>query len=158
MNNSRKKNISKGTTKGKLAAAKKGYFIGSVPPFGYKKWKRPDTAGMNPRILQVDDETAPAVLDSFEAFAEGDVSYRDIANDLNEQGFLSTLNKPFTRETVRQMLTNPVYIGKIPYGRVGSSVKMLFSGKHQPIISLDLWEQVQTVRSKRSNINRDNKK
>ena len=139
MNNSRKKNISKGTTKGKLAAAKKGYFIGSVPPFGYKKWKRPDTAGMNPRILQVDDKTAPAVLDSFEAFAEGDVSYRDIANDLNEQGFLSTLNKPFTRETVRQMLTNP-------------------AGKHQPIISLDLWEQVQTVRSKRSNINRDNKK
>ena len=158
MNNSRKKNISKGTTKGKLAAAKKGYFIGSVPPFGYKKWKRPDTAGMNPRILQVDDKTAPAVLDSFEAFAEGDVSYRDIANDLNEQGFLSTLNKPFTRETVRQMLTNPVYIGKIPYGRVGPSVKFLFSGKHQPIISLDLWEQVQLIRSQRSNINQVNKK
>ena len=67
MNNSRKRNISKGTTKGKLAAAKKGYFIGSVPPFGYKKWKRDGTAGMNPRILQIDDNTAQAVLDSFES-------------------------------------------------------------------------------------------
>ena len=149
MNNTHKQNISKGTTDGKLKSAQRGYFIGSVPPFGYRKWIPGDACKWNPRVLIIDEKTACAVQDSFESFANGDVSYRDIAQNLNEQGYLSAGNKPFNRETVRQMLSNPIYIGKIAYRRKGSAAQQLFSGKHQPIISIDLWEEVQAVRSKR---------
>ena len=149
MNNKHKMNISKGTAEGKLQSAQKGYFIGSIAPFGYRKWQPGDALDVNPRILIIDEQPAQAVLNSFEAFAGGDVSYRDIANFLNEQGYLSTGNKPFNRETIRQMLTNPIYIGMIPYGRNGAAFQQLFPGKHQPIIPIDLWKDVQSVRAKR---------
>lgn len=149
MNNSHRQNIAKRTAEGKLASAQKGYFIGSVPPFGYRRWSAADQFIANPRILIIDEKAAKAVLESFESFAEGEASYRDIASNLNEQGFLSAGNKPFNRETVRQMLTNPIYTGLIPYGRKGAEAELLFPGKHQPIISRDLWDQVQSVRCER---------
>ena len=146
MNTKHKMNIAKGTAAGKIKAAQRGYFIGSVPPFGYRRWCSGDPRSMNPRILVIDEKTAGAVVSSFEAFAEGDVSYRDIANALNEQGFLSAGNMPFSRETVRQMLTNPFYIGLIAYKRDGAAAQLLFRGKHQAIISRELWDKVQKTR------------
>ena len=149
MNTKHKMNISKATAAGKLKAAQKGYFIGSVPPFGYRKWVPGDALNWNPRVLIIDETTAQAVLESFEAFASGEVSYRDIAQNLNSQGYLSAGNKPFNRETVRQMLTNPIYIGMIVYGRSAAVGQQLFPGKHQPIISVELWNDVQSVRAER---------
>ena len=72
-----------------------------------------------------------------------------IAAFLNKRGYLTVGGKPFTRETIRQMLTNPIYIGMIAYGRIGSSSQLLFTGKHQPIVSRHLWDQVQTLRAER---------
>lgn len=149
MNNKHKLNIAKGTVAGKLKAAQRWYFIGSVPPFGYRKWAPGDALNWNPRVLIIDQKTAHAVLESFEAFASGDVSYRDIARNLNSQGYLPAGNKPFNRETVRQMLTNPIYIGMIVYGRSAAAGQQLFPVKHKPIISVELWNDVQSVRSER---------
>ena len=149
MDEKHKNNISKGTKHGKLAAAEKGYFIGSVPPFGYRRWQADDKHVRNPRILVIDEQTSAAVLHSFKAYAEENQSYAEIAAFLNKRGYVTVGGKPFTRETIRQMLTNPIYIGMIAYGRIGSSSQLLFTGKHQPIVSRHLWDQVQTLRAER---------
>ncbi len=154
MNTNHRLNISKGTAEGKLKSAQRGYFIGSVPPFGYRKWIPGDALNWNPRVLIKDETTAQAVLESFEAFASGEVSYRDIAQNLNSQGYLSAGSKPFNRETVRQMLTNPIYIGMIVYGRNSANDQRLFPGKHQPIVPVELWNEVQSVRTERRSSNR----
>lgn len=49
--------------------------------------------------------------------------------------------EPFKKNTVQRMLTNPVYLGKITHYRQNK----IYNGVHKPIISRELWEQVQQV-------------
>ena len=49
--------------------------------------------------------------------------------------------EPFKKNTVQRMLTNPVYLGKITH----YAQNKIYNGVHKPIISRELWEQVQAV-------------
>ena len=144
-------NLSWETAKGKHQAAKEGYFIGSRVPFGYRKWKLGDPPEMDKRIILRDEKEAPALKHCFEMYASGNNSFDDLADYLNEQGFVSRTGRPFRRDTLRTMLENPIYIGIIEYQGTNKDNYFTYQGKHVPLISVELFNQVAEIRAEREN-------
>lgn len=97
------------------------------------------------------EREAEAVRQVFQSFADG-VTMRQITMKLNEQGFTTHRGNPIESRTVRYMLYNPVYVGKIRWTTEGHAIgkrdfknpnTLVVDGHHEPIISTELWEQVQ---------------
>lgn len=112
----------------------------SQPPFGYK---------MGDGVFVPDEETAPIVKMIYEDFVSG-MGVRKIAMKLNDMGVRSTKGNKFENRTVEYILCNPTYIGKLrrnPHGRENgdrfhqSSDTIIVDGKHEPIISNELFQQ-----------------
>jgi hypothetical protein len=102
------------------------------------------------------DETGPAdiVREIFQRYADGE-KQRGLAMSLGDKGLRTKYGKRPDKRFVDYMLTNPTYIGKIRYAINGSraisqrdlsddSIKIV-DGKHQPIISMELWDKVQKI-------------
>jgi site-specific DNA recombinase len=83
---------------------------------------------------------------AFELAAQGK-SDREIAIDLNADGYRTTGthgSRAFSKDTVKDMLTNRFYIGYLPDGN-GSWIK----GKHEAFISEELFNMAQEQRARR---------
>lgn len=117
------------------------------PPYGYV---------MIDGKYYPDEESGAAALvrEVFERYANGE-KQRALAVSLGDRGFRTKYgNRPDNR-AIDYMLTNSTYIGKIRYSTDGSRAIsrrdftnesiMEADGKHQPIISMKLWEKVQKI-------------
>lgn len=62
-------------------------------------------------------EEIQIVLEIFQRFADGHDSPGVIASDLNKRGIVTELGRPWTRFVVRDIVTNPKYIGANVYNR-----------------------------------------
>lgn len=145
-------NLSKETNKGKLERSTQGYHNGAVP-WGYISQLRG-----NRKVGVPDPEKAPVVIEMFERYATGAYSDMQIAEWLNAQGYRTNRNHPFGKDTVRDMLCNAYYVGKIRYRGMTvrpkgvsfrSTQPRVSEGKHEAIISEDLWRRSQAVRASR---------
>ena len=145
-------NLSKETNKGKLERSTQGYHNGAVP-WGYTSQLRG-----NRRVGVPDPEKAPVVVEMFERYATGAYSDQQIAEWLNEQGLRTNRDHPFGKDTVRDMLCNAYYAGKIRYRGMTvrpkgvsfrSTPPQISEGRHEPIISEELWQRAQAVRAGR---------
>ena len=67
-------------------------------------------------------EEVVIVQEVYQRFYNGE-SERDIAEDLNRRGLVTDLNRPWSRDTVRQILCNPKYIGANVYNRRSFKLK-----------------------------------
>ena len=121
-----------------------GFFLNSKAPFGYKKSDLCDPVYPDSRILIIDEPAASAVRKCYELYSNGDNSYSDLAEMLNKQGFISTSGGSFNRETIRLMLSNPAYRGDIVFQNTE-----IYEGRHEAIVSRELWNEVQNIRSRR---------
>ena len=127
----------------KIAASKaKGLWMGGNLPLGYD---------INDRHLVVNELEAEIVRQVFQKYLETQ-NMLGVAEWLNGQGIHTKRwvtkhsqrtrgGEPFKKNTVQRMLTNPVYLGKITH----YAQNKIYNGVHKPIISRELWEQVQTV-------------
>jgi DNA invertase Pin-like site-specific DNA recombinase len=117
------------------------------PPYGYV---------MIDGNYYPDEESGAAALvrEVFERYANGE-KQRALAVSLGDRGFRTKYgNRPDNR-AIDYMLTNSTYVGKIRYSTDGSRAIsrrdftnesiMEVDGKHQPIISMELWEKVQKI-------------
>ena len=145
-------NLSKETNKGKLERSLQGFHNGAVP-WGYNSELRG-----NRKVGVPDPEKAPIVVAMFERYTTGLHSDFQISEWLNGQGYLTAKNRLFNKDSVRDMLRNPYYIGKIRYrgmtvrpkGVSYRSTPPQFSeGQHKPIISQELWDRCQAMRDSR---------
>ena len=145
-------NLSKETNKGKLERSLQGYHNGAVP-WGYISVLRG-----NRKVGIPDPEKTPVVVAMFERYATGLYSDMQISAWLTEGGFVTAKSRSFNKDSVRDMLCNPYYIGKIRYrgmtvrpkGVSFRSTPPQFSdGQHEPIIPQDLWDRCQAVRANR---------
>ena len=136
-NEQRKLKIASATSEAKHKAAAEGYFLSSRAPFGYRKGNLNDPDVIDTRILIIDEPAAAAVCNCFDWYASGQWTYEMIARALNDQGFLTTMGKPFNRETIRLMLNNQTYLGKIVYRGVD-----IYEGRHSAIITQKQWDRV----------------
>ncbi|QTD46339.1 recombinase family protein [Ottowia testudinis] len=122
----------------KIAASKqKGLWMGGIPPVGY----RPEG-----RTLVPVPEQAERIVAIFELYLElGCVSrlkaelerrdWRTPARNTHraDQGG----NRPFSRGHLYRILSNPIYIGRIPHKETS------YEGNHPAIVGQDLWDEVQ---------------
>lgn len=127
----------------KIAASKaKGLWMGGNLPLGYD---------LNDRHLVVNEPEAEIVRQVFQKYLEVQ-NMLEVAEWLNKQGIHTKKwvtkhsqrtrgGEPFKKNTVQRMLTNPVYLGKITHYRQNK----IYNGVHKPIISRELWEQVQQI-------------
>ena len=162
------------TTSKKVKAARRicaehGKFLGTYAPYGFKK--DPE----NRHKLIIDEKTAPIVRRIFELRASG-TSGRGIMLKLNEDGvtppqeyYYKNKNRKNPRRTnslwaesvVKSILRNEVYIGNMVQGKVGTvsykNSKCVRKGQeewiraentHEPIISRELWNRVQSLLAK----------
>lgn len=160
------KTINRRIQRGRIASAQEGKFIGSTAPYGYEKVKLPQGKGYTLKI--VEDE-AKIVRYIYEMYVNGLETesgrvrlgrYR-IAKKLDEMGVRPKNLDKWAVSSVRDILTSPVYAGKIRWGhkketkslvdgKVQKKVEkrkdcILVDGLHEAIISYDRYEEAQRV-------------
>jgi hypothetical protein len=68
-------------------------------------------------------EEVATIREMYRRFVEDRKSEREIAEVLNARGLVTDFNRPWTRATVHQVLTNPKYIGTNVYNRRSFKLK-----------------------------------
>lgn len=105
----------------KRESARQGRFPGGPAPFGYKYIS-------GAKLLEVDMAQAETVKRIYNQYLTGEMGYHSIAEDLERRGVPGPLNQKWLKQTVRKILTNPIYTGFLSHK--GS----LYPGRHDPII------------------------
>ena len=96
---------------GRVAAAKRGCYLGSRPPFGYSRAK------LGKDHTLVPNENADIVRLIFEWYVNDNLSYGQIAKRLNEMGIKTILNGKWAKDAVSRITQNRHYIGQVVYNR-----------------------------------------
>ena len=97
--------------RGRVAACKRGCYLGSIPPYGYKKV----TIGKN-HTLEIVEEEAAVVRQVFDWYIEG-VTLLNISRKLNEMGVKAQTGGKWTKNTLRGMIANLHYLGYVVYSK-----------------------------------------
>ena len=159
------KTINRRLQSGRLQSVKEGKYVGNKPPYGYKKVKLEKEKGYT---LEPIPEQAKTVQMIFNWYAYGDADGRvmgfgEIATRLHNSGILSSTGMTqWQNASIRDILSNPVYIGKIRWGlrpqkktmvdgqksvsRVRNNKPMLYDGLHPAIIDERTYNIVQQRR------------
>jgi DNA invertase Pin-like site-specific DNA recombinase len=106
-------------------------------------------------------EEVGTILWVYRLFADEGMVESEIARALNERGMKTDLDRPWTRGTVHQVLTNEKYIGNNLYNRTSFKLKkkrvtnppdmwIRATGAFEPIVPVDLFARVQAIIQERS--------
>ncbi|PZC51938.1 MULTISPECIES: recombinase family protein [unclassified Mesotoga] len=131
--------------------AKRGYFLGGVPPFGFKlKEVRDPEATRNRKVYVIDDSEASLVREIFRQFANGK-GYGEIVAWLNREGHLTRRGGPWSRASLVDMLRNEKYSGTFTFrkGRKHNyhakrDDTIRVPGAIPAIVDIQTWETVQS--------------
>lgn len=156
-----RENILIQTMEGRRQKAREGKWNGGIAPYGYLLDSDNDT-------IIVEPESASVVKLIYKMYVDDDMGLVEIADYLNNHGYKKKKQRPrdldyFTSNFIRTIVDNPVYIGKISYGRsktekvkgtrdeyrrVKNDDYMLAEGLHEAIIDEALWEGAQAKNRK----------
>ena len=149
--------------------ARNGYFIGSVPPYGYKVVKLKEG-----QKLEVDENVRSIVEEMFQLTLEGKSQY-EVAKHFNTMGYATGMvyyktgriyrqdgDPQWNKGTISKMLTNRTYTGTLVQGVkqqnlakgmkqqfVDESQHIIYENAHEPIISKEDFEKVLQGRANR---------
>ncbi len=137
------RNLAGEVTKGLRQKAAAGGTV-SKAPLGYINVRERDTQGREVRTVTVDPERAPLVAWAFEAYAAGNRSLSELAEELKVRGLTSlpTPKRPaklIRVSTLQRMLRNPYYKGDVVY----KGARHL--GTHDRLVKPTVWSKVQDV-------------
>ena len=147
--------IAQNVKMGMCAKAKAGEWCGGrvlgydlVPVENQEGTKRRKTK------LTINEIEARSVRLIFNEYSNGK-GYKAITNKLNKLDYKTKKGNDFSVGSIREILTNPVYIGKVRYNvRQNWSEKrrrninanpIITDGIHEPIIDEGLWDRVQAI-------------
>lgn len=102
------KTINRRIQRGRVQSARDGKYLGSAPPYGYDRVRIEGDKGYT---LRPNGEAA-AVRDIYRWYLAGD-GCEVIARRLDELRIPTRSGRPWSKATIRDILSNPVYIGKI---------------------------------------------
>lgn len=137
--------------RGRIASVNEGNFIGSVAPYGYDKVKEGKSYTLVP------NDEADTVRLIYELWTKDGIGTTTIANRLNALHIKPRKSELWSSASIRDMLRNPVYVGKIRWNwrktikkyedgeLVSSRPKskkedwLLVDGKHEAIISEEVY-------------------
>jgi len=124
-------NLSEEVKKGQKAKLESGW-MPQRPCLGYK------TIGDKGHKTQIiDEKIAPLIKEAFELYASGNYSLKFLAEVMYDEGLKTPSGKMIPKNTLHSMLTNPFYTGQIIWN------KKIYPGNHEPVVSQELFEQVQ---------------
>ena len=156
-----RENILVQTMEGRKQKAREGKWNGGQAPFGYDLDSKNSTLVMN-------EEEAEIVRIIYDKFVHTDMGADAICNYLNQRGYTKKkvrgyeLNY-FARGLIMKILDNPVYTGKIAYGknvtekvkgtrdeyrRVKTDDYLLADGLHEAIVDEETWEAAREKRKR----------
>ena len=115
----------------------------TVAKFGYDNI-RVKHDGREIRTIAVDPERAPFVRLAFELYATGNYSFPELRDALTDAGCRTRGNRrygprPVSINLLGKMLKDRYYLGYVEYDGVE------YPGRHEPLITQDLFDQVQKV-------------
>ena len=152
-----RENIRTQTMAGREQKAREGKWNGGFAPYGYRLEKG--------ELLIAEDEV-DVIRTIFDRYIHTNDGVSGVAKYLNRQGFVKKLRQNgtipgFSASFVKSIIDNPVYMGKIAYGRrrtekkIGTRNEMhvveqsefpVYEGKHEAIISEEDWNLAQEKR------------
>ena len=137
-------NLGSETKKGMTQKAKMGGWP-EMAPLGYLNVQTP-MHGKLLRTVEVDEERAPFVIQVFELYATGDIAIPALTKKLYKMGFRSrgtAKSAPckVSQSRIESILKNPFYKGIVRWNGIETK------GIHKPLVSEELWDRVQDVRS-----------
>ena len=147
-------NIRVQTMEGRIQKAREGRWNGGFAPYGYS---------LIDGRLEVNEEEAVAIRTIFDQYVNTDMGSTAIAKYLENHGIHKIArqngkNPLFDAALIRRILNNPVYSGKIAYGRrktekvhgtrneyhqVEQDDYLLVDGLHEALVSDEVWEAAQ---------------
>ena len=149
-----RENIRVQTMEGRMQKAREGKWNGGFAPYGYS---------LIDGKLEVNEEEAVAIRMIFDQYVNTDLGANGIAKYLENHGIHKIArqngkNLLFDAALIRRIIQNPVYSGKISYGRrrtekvhgtrneyrqVKKDDYLLVDGLHEALVSEEVWEQAQ---------------
>ena len=149
-----RENIRVQTMEGRIQKAREGKWNGGFAPYGYRLEKGQ---------LFINEEEAAAIRVIFDQYVHTDTGANGLAKYLVTHGIhkiqrQNGKNPLFDSALIRRILKNPVYCGKIAYGRrrtekvhgtrndyrlVEQDDYLLVDGLHEGIVSEELWHEAQ---------------
>ena len=149
-----RENIRVQTMEGRIQKAREGKWNGGFAPYGYSLEKGQ---------LFINEEEAEAIRVIFDQYVHTDIGSNGLAKYLENHGIhkiqrQNGKNPLFDASLIRRILKNPVYCGKIAYGRrktekvhgtrneyklVEQDNYLLVDGLHEGIVSEELWNAAQ---------------
>lgn len=154
-----RENIRVQTMAGREQKAREGKWNGGFAPYGYKL--------ENGELVIAEDEVDIIQL-IFDRYIHTNDGINGVANYLNNHGYTKKLRQNgtipgFSSSFIKKIIDNPVYMGKIAYGRRRTEKKNgtrnethvvekaefpVYEGLHEAIISEEDWNLAQEKRSK----------
>ena len=149
-----RENIRIQTMEGRIQKARDGKWNGGFAPYGYK---------IVDGVLEINEEEAEAIRMIFDLYANTDMGANGVAKHLENHGIRKIARQNgkyplFTPHLIRSIINNPVYNGKIAYGRrktekvhgtrneykqVKSDEYLLVDGLHEALVDEELWRRTQ---------------
>ena len=140
---------------GMIAKAKTGNWCGGrVLGYDLVPNNSPEEEKKGKNKLEINEKEAEIVRFIFNEYSKGK-GYKAITNQINKLGYKTKKGNNFSVGSIRDKLTNPVYIGEIRYNvRQNWSEKrrrninpnpIRVKGKHEAIIDRELWDKVQLI-------------
>lgn len=164
------KTINRRLQRGRTASVKEGKYVCNKAPFGYERVKLEHDKGFTLRPVP---EQAEIIKSIFEWYTVGKlendgtrkhIGVSLIARELNSRNIKSPTGGVWTSPSIRDILINPIYIGKIRWNwrpekkkmvdghimkeRPRSADYMLYDGLHEAIITKETFEAAQKMMSR----------
>ena len=147
--------IAQNVKMGMIAKAKSGNWCGGrVLGYDLVPNNSPEEEKKGKNKLKINEKEAEIVRFIFNEYSKGK-GYKAITNQINKLGYKTKKGNDFSVGSIRDILTNPVYIGEIRYNvRQNWSEKrrrninpnpIRVKGKHEAIIDRELWDKVQLI-------------
>src|SRR5215813_13665281 len=128
-------NLSEEARKGMQEKAEQGIWP-TKSPLGYRNVAGPD----GKKIIATDRAVAPIVSKLFEWYATDQYSLKEVAQKARDAGFIyRRTGAKVPTSAVHTILRNRLYTGQFEWNG------KLIQGRHQPLVSVELWDRVQGI-------------
>ena len=149
-----RENIRVQTMEGRIQKAREGRWNGGFAPYGYR---------LVDGRLEINEDEAPAIRTIFDQYVNTNIGTTGLAKYLENHGIhkiqrQNGKNPLFASSTIQKILKNPVYCGKIAFGRrrtekvkgtrneyklVEQESYLLVDGLHEGLVSEEVWQAAQ---------------
>lgn len=153
------KTINRRLQRGREISVSEGKFVGNIAPFGYDRVKLKDSKGYT---LSINRDEAPIIKEIFRLYTFENNTINSVTKKLNDMNLKPRISDEWTISSVKDILSNPTYIGKIVWNRRKQKKKtknghiiisrprnqeyLIYDGLHEPIIDNKTWNLVQEKR------------